>query len=42
MNWMLQMNKISFVADSLDCMTTKCQKCVLIDLCKETDYRALQ
>ena len=30
MNWMLQMNKISFAEDSLDCMTTKCQKCVLI------------
>ena len=42
MIWMLQMNKISFVEDSLDCMTTKCQKCVVIVLCTKIYYRTLQ
>ena len=42
MNWMQQMNKISFAEDSLDCMTTKCQKCVIILLCKKSYYRTLQ
>ena len=36
MNWMLQMNKITFAEDSLDCMTTKCQNCVIIiELCND-------
>ena len=41
-NWMLQMNKIAFAEDSLDCMRTKCQKCVIIVLCTKSYYRTLQ
>ena len=42
MNLMLQMNKISFAEDSLDCMTSKCQKCVIIVLWTKSYYRTLQ
>ena len=38
MNCMLQMKKILFAEDSLDCMTTKCQNCVLIVLCTKSYY----
>ena len=36
MNWMLEMNEISFAEDSLDCMTTKCKNCVIIVLCTKS------
>ena len=36
MNWMLQMNKIYFAEDGLDCMTTKCQNFVIIVLCTKS------
>ena len=42
MNWIQQMNKIYFAEDSLDCMTAKCQKCVIIVLCTKSYYRPLQ
>ena len=39
---MLQMNKISFAEDSLDCMTTKFQNCVIFVLCTKSYYWTLQ
>ena len=39
---MLQMNKISFVEDNLDSMTTKCQDCVIFVLCTKHYYWTLQ
>ena len=42
MNWMLQMNQISFAENSLDCMTTKCQNCVIIALCTNSYYWTLR
>ena len=34
-------NDISFAEDSLDCMTTKYQNCVIIVICTKSYYRTL-